>query len=84
LLVSNSSEFVLFNIEVFYQLLVQKPTENGARLPSSTSVSNVVKCDKGLAVHSQKLQDDETEVTKAGIIVFGDGPHTLAHGIFEI
>lgn len=82
--VPNKPSFVLFDREIFDELLVQKAAENGARLLTSTLVSDVIKCNDGLAVHYEKLPRGEMQEVRAHIVVFADGTRTLAYKKFQI
>jgi len=76
--------FVLFNREIFDELLAQKAAENGARLLTSTLVSDVIKHGDKLAVHYVKLPRREMQEVQARIVVFADGTRTLAYKKFKI
>ncbi len=82
--VPNQPGFVLFDRENLDRCLAQRAVESGARLSTSTLVSDVARCDDGLTVHYEILPRGEIQETRARIVVFADGVSTLAHKNFRI
>ena len=76
--------FILFNRENLDQLLAQRAANNGARLMTSTIVSDVTTCNNGLAVHFMSHQSGELGKIRARIVIFADGTSTIAYKKFKI
>jgi digeranylgeranylglycerophospholipid reductase len=76
--------FVLFDRESLDRYLAQKALENGARILTSTLVSDVTKGDEGLIVHYANRQSGEWQNIRTRMVIFADGTRTMAYNKFQI
>lgn len=82
--VSSSPGFGLFDRSTLDRLLLQKAKESGAKVLNSTLVPDVARCDDCAIVRYRKLPKGKLLKSLARIVVFADGPSTLAHSKFQL
>jgi len=69
---SSESGFTVFERERFDSFLAQKAEENGARLWTSTIVTDATVKSEGATIHYKKLQREEKGKVRARFVVFAD------------
>jgi digeranylgeranylglycerophospholipid reductase len=81
---SHESGFAIIERERFDTFLAQKAVENGARLSTSTTVTDVTVNSSRAIIHCKKPQQGGNGRVEARLAVFADGAETLAYRTLKI
>ena len=76
--------FALFQRELFDKELAKKATKSGAKLLTSTLITDMKRNDNGLTASFKNLLSSEIGKVKTKIIILADGVNTLAYKKFGL